>query len=841
MGRLDLKEALDLVCWGHPAADSVPNEKERSNSNSNLIEHTPMEPLEVNGTTRQGRVRKRRGASDGPHTCSHCGRTFKRSEHKERHVRTHTKEKPFVCQCSAAFARRDLLTRHQRITSHAPSDSQSHASHNGESEQASQTIVEADMATAVTLSHMSMAPWNREVANGHSAIVPLQILDQPFQQSILPQQCFGTGPGTGDYDQFRDFANFLDGVGLPVEWSPYFQAPDPAEELVDPQLQEYRTSAATHVPRSGRTGSPFSTWLPSAPHGSRIAEVNSDTRPRGFETDSQPFRITEDQHARLALSLDAFRDVLDAECVLPSRHALTRYITSYFHGFHQHMPFIHQQTWRLLDAPLEVILAITTMGAQYSFEHRNSERLFRAGKAVLIERLLHERDNFGPMTSSFLSVHSHHSFATRSQSVSRPRKDDGPWEPIDTVRALIILMGYATWERKAKAVAEAFSLQSLLVQVLRDIGLVEGPESGCTSDTSSLHDSWLTWVRQESIRRTKLIAFTFLHTHSVAYNVYPVLRSNEIHLRLPCSTGEWGAGNAAQWQAARCDVRKEQLQFQAALSSLLRHDEGAPLDPIPTPLGNYCLLHGLLMRIHIVRDLSLPIMDHSASLPSGEVINLERGLRSWTSGWQQQPESSLDPNNENGPIPFTSSSLLALAYVRIYLNLGPYRLLETRDPSRIAQALCQSPKVDRSNGVISALLYATHALSIPVRLGVDRVARSQAFFWSVRHSLSGLDCAVLLSKWLHSVSECMNGLPLTASEDRILHWVRCVVEEAYAVVDFEEDTIPQSDPHSLSLAVLQIWAHFFKSNTQWPFINMIGLSLEKYREILIRGSAQQNT
>ncbi|KAK6087648.1 hypothetical protein SCUP234_01287 [Seiridium cupressi] len=726
-----------------------------------------MEPVEVNGTTRQGRGRKRRGASDGPHTCPHCGRTFKRSEHKERHVRTHTKEKPFVCQCSAAFARRDLLTRHQRITSHTSSDSPSHAPHDVESEQDNQPTVEADMATAVALSHMSMAPWNRGVANGHSAIVPPQILDQPFQQSISPQEYFGTGPGVGDYDQFRDFANFLDGVGLPVEWSPYFQAPDPAEDLVDPQLQEYRTSAATPVPRNGRTGSPFSTWLPSAPHGSRIAEVTSDTRPRGFETDSQPFRIAEDQHARLALSLEAFRDVLDAECVLPSRHALTRYITSYFQGFHLHMPFIHQQTWRLLDTPLEVILAIATMGAQYSFEHRNSERLFRAGKAVLVERLLHERDNFGPMTSSFLSVHSHHSFATKSQSVSRARKDDGSWEPIDTVRALIILMGYATWERKAKAVAEAFSLQSLLVQVLRDLGLVEGPESSCTPETSSLHDSWLKWVRQESIRRTKLIAFTFLHTHSVAYNVYPVLRSNEIHLRLPCSTGEWGAGNAAQWQAARCDVRKEQLQFQAALSSLLRHDENAPLDPIPTPLGNYCLLHGLLMRIHIVRDLSLPIMDHSASLPSEEVINLERGLRSWTSGWQQQPESSLDPNNENGPIPFTSSSLLALAYVRIYLNLGPYRLLETRDPSRIAQAL--------------------------------------------------------------------------SSEDRILHWVRCVVEEAYAVVDFEEDTIPQSDPHSLSLAVLQIWAHFFKSNTQWPFINMIGLSLEKYREMLIRGSAQQNT
>lgn len=138
-----------------------------------------------------------------------------------------------------------------------------------------------------------------------------------------------------------------------------------------------------------------------------------------------------------------------------------------------------------------------------------------------------------------------------------------------------------------------------------------------------------------------------------------------------------------------------------------------------------------------------------------------RGLRSWTTGWQQAAESSLDPNNENGPIPFTSSSLLALAYVRIHLNLGPYRHLETRDTSRIAKALSRSPCVERSDGVIAALLYAVHMLSIPVRLGIDRVARSQAFFWSVRHTLSSLDCSILLSKWLGKLGETMASAPLT--------------------------------------------------------------------------------
>jgi hypothetical protein len=66
------------------------------------------------------------------------------------------------------------------------------------------------------------------------------------------------------------------------------------------------------------------------------------------------------------------------------------------------------------------------------------------------------------------------------------------------------------------------------------------------------------------------------------------------------------------------------------------------------------------------------------------------------------------------------------------------------------------------------------------------------------------------------------------------------VEEAYTVVDFDQDLdqeVPNmldfKNPGNLCLAVLKIWAHFFKSNTQWPFINIIGVGLEKYREILI--------
>lgn len=63
-----------------------------------------------------------------PHTCPYCSRNFKRPEHLRRHCRTHTKEKPFVCSCGAAFTRTDLLRRHEKLAhlgAHEPNDTHS--------------------------------------------------------------------------------------------------------------------------------------------------------------------------------------------------------------------------------------------------------------------------------------------------------------------------------------------------------------------------------------------------------------------------------------------------------------------------------------------------------------------------------------------------------------------------------------------------------------------------------------------------------------------------------------------------------------------------------------------
>jgi hypothetical protein len=211
---------------------------------------------------------------------------------------------------------------------------------------------------------------------------------------------------------------------------------------------------------------------------------------------------------------------------------------------------------------LELTLAMCSAGAQYCFERKSSERLFNVGKAIVFERLRLEEAHFSPQTLAL--VNSSNVVLTDVPPTSRR---SGPWSPLDMAKTLLILVGFATWERTG-LLQQAFALRGLLVQTLRDIGLQE--RETCLNSSSSRSAMWDYWIQRESARRTKLVAFAYINVHSIAYNINPLLWSSELHLRLPCCTQEWQASSAAQWMALQRDGKEEQMPFQQALSILLQ-------------------------------------------------------------------------------------------------------------------------------------------------------------------------------------------------------------------------------------------------------------------------------
>jgi len=95
-----------------------------NSSPSHGYTHAPLQHHAVQRTA-NGVYRRARSATASEmapypqksHSCPipMCGRLFKRLEHLKRHVRTHTQERPYLCNlCNKAFSRSDNLAQHKR-------------------------------------------------------------------------------------------------------------------------------------------------------------------------------------------------------------------------------------------------------------------------------------------------------------------------------------------------------------------------------------------------------------------------------------------------------------------------------------------------------------------------------------------------------------------------------------------------------------------------------------------------------------------------------------------------------------------------------------------------------
>ncbi|KAE8385882.1 hypothetical protein BDV23DRAFT_187786 [Aspergillus alliaceus] len=126
----------------------------------------------------------------------------------------------------------------------------------------------------------------------------------------------------------------------------------------------------------------------------------------------------------------------------------------------------------------------------------------------------------------------------------------------------------------------------------------------------------------------------------------------------------------------------------------------------------------------------------------------ERALKAWSGHWEHDKERSTFPLSPRGPLSFTSTALLRLAYVRINLDFGPAVSLNTWGPVFIANSLDRSRSPQRGKKTTLAAPHSASALSVPVRLGIKYVAKTQVAYWSKQPGLCSLEYAATLDKWL---------------------------------------------------------------------------------------------
>ncbi|KAL3446266.1 hypothetical protein BJX65DRAFT_133826 [Aspergillus insuetus] len=697
---------------------------------------------------------------------------------------------------------------------------------------------------------------------------PSQAIAPPPPLSHVPERAitdnYGVEPSILDLtdlgDPVQDFTVFLESVGLSSDWDsgvfssvedpmmpsslPMDSKPTVREtSRLGPDIMSDPRGAADEPPSFSNFGSRLPSLQPEA------HDVD-DRLGFGDEGPRPAWDISNVDRQVFVQKLDEFAHVLPKGFIPPSRHALSRFFAGYINGLNEHLPFIHVPTLSVAKCSPELTLALAAAGSHYRFENNRGIDLFHAAKAILLERLRRRDSKQVPCpTWNFLSpssgFHGSRGSSTTSNSPYQTHQHQPhimyPVDPsgyatedsdahMEVIKTFLLLTIFASWERHPELLREILSLQSTLARLVREHGLSE-PSIGLDPN------NWEEWVRRECSRRTKLIVYCFFNLHSIMYNIPPLILNAELKLNMPYSHDVWKATNAVQWRRLLRSRPGSEVSFQEAFTKLFLKSNITSTAPI-SPLGNYILIHALIQQIFFARQLCLSAPNlHGTSLRPDDLNVLDNSLSSWKALWKRTPESSIDPQNPAGPIAFTSTALLGLAYIRLHVDLGPCRRLVSQDPVQIARALNESAPIVRSPRLIMALLHSAHALSIPVRLGIDFVARTHSFFWSIQHSLCSLECAFLLSRWLLSIPMTQAEQRLSEHERKLLVWIKSMMDETDMAVDppGAPDIEFMANPYKakqLSVAIVRVWARTFKGNTSWAIVDLVGSSLDAYADLL---------
>lgn len=570
--------------------------------------------------------------------------------------------------------------------------------------------------------------------------------------------------------------------------------------------------------------------------GSRLPSLQPEEQPPQIRRMHAPHRplseISLEDRKDILSKLNEFSSVIPPSFQLPSCLALARYIAAYINGFHEHLPFLHVPTMSVPDCSVDLILAIAAVGTQYCLEGEKGIDLFHASQAIAMEKIrrrdtrrnaLHLQgisNNILPAESHdqhYLTYHSQHVHGQLGPPHGQPSTGTVAEEEdlIQTIQALLILMAMATWAKQKEILREALALQSILATLVRDHSLDGSP---MPEDIS-----WEDWVQQETAKRTKFIVYCFFNLHCIVYNIPSLILNSEVNLMLPSVSAEFKAPSALVWREARKKGSTE-VNFQDALNRLFSRGGNEPIE-YNSSLGNYILIHAIIQHIFFLRQVARGRFDGKKDMATEDVCGLERALRNWQIGSKRRPDSSLELQDPNGPVAFNSTALLRLAYIRLNIDIGPGRALDTRDPMQIARAFRASPAIRRTPKLVRAVLHSAHALSIPVKIGIRLVAQTQTFIWSIQHSICSLECAFLLSKWLEALSQQNPDPPISDDERRIAALVKMMLDETeFPVPSHLAMGSPEMNQH-LNAGVLRVWAQIFKGSQTWAIVGVVGNAL----------------
>jgi hypothetical protein len=312
---------------------------------------------------------------------------------------------------------------------------------------------------------------------------------------------------------------------------------------------------------------------------------------------------------------------------------------------------------------------------------------------------------------------------------------------------------------------------------------------------------------------------------SLAYDIPPLLSiTQDLDIELLDEEKLWEAANRGEWMALQEQhTYSPDVTVRNAFTHLVLGKEHRSSDATTSPMKWTAFTTSMIM--HAVNVYMWNLMQCTQSFGAFAVedstaLGLKTAMVSQTEATlarcyalltAERPERERTSDDPEGPLLFNCLALLRSAHIRVFTgadNFNRMALLtgSVREVSASLEAFIAGNALGRGPLMTRVVDKAYGAFLTPLKAGYLLVRKTAALTWSLEHPIAGWDCALLATKWVHTLEMSQLEHPPTQDELMIISNFRDLLSEA------------DSDYNgygSLAGEIMGVWASLMDDTWTW--------------------------